>query len=151
MCRCSVVLMIIVLLDSPLNVCDATLVKFNLVSTNPFRLARSICPSCTPPPPLPPSTQSMCSMQPIDSSYCLLRMCRDALPPPTPLPCARYTPVPYARYTPVPYARYTPAVLYNVNTYVLLTAARAIPSYACPNGAAVRECIEYGIAQSHSQ
>ena len=134
--------MIIVLLDSPLNVCDATLVKFNIVSTNPFRLARSICPSCTP-PPLPPSTQSMCSMQPIDSSYCLLRTCRDALPPPTP--------VPYARYTPVPYARYTPAVLYNVNTYVLLTVARAIPSYACPNGAAVRECIEYGISQSRIQ
>ena len=36
-------------------------------------------------------------------------------------------------------------------TYVLLTAARAMPSYTRPNGAAVRECIEYGIAQSRSQ
>ena len=31
-------------------------------------------------------------------------------------------------------------------TYVLLTAARAIPSYTRPDGAAVRKCIEYGIA-----
>ena len=38
-----------------------------------------------------------------------------------------------------------------VCNYVLLTAARAIPSYTRPNGAAVRECIEYGIAQSRSQ
>ena len=36
-------------------------------------------------------------------------------------------------------------------TYVLLTAARAIPSYTRQNGAALRECIEYGIAQSRSQ
>ena len=31
-------------------------------------------------------------------------------------------------------------------TYVLLTVARAIPSDARPNGAAVRECIKYGTA-----
>ena len=35
--------------------------------------------------------------------------------------------------------------------YVLLTAARIMPSYTRPNGAAVRECIEYGISQSRSQ
>ena len=34
---------------------------------------------------------------------------------------------------------------------MLLTAARAIPSNTRPNGAAVRECIEHGIAQSRSQ
>ena len=33
-----------------------------------------------------------------------------------------------------------------VYIYVLLTAVRAIPSYTSPNGAAVRECFEYGIA-----
>ena len=32
-----------------------------------------------------------------------------------------------------------------------LTAAVTIPSYTHPNGAAVRKCIEYGIAQSGSQ
>ena len=37
------------------------------------------------------------------------------------------------------------------NSCVLLTAARAIPSHKSPNGTTVRECIEYGIAQSSSQ
>ena len=39
----------------------------------------------------------------------------------------------------------------DVNIYVLLTAARAIPSYTRSNSAAMRECIEYDIAQIHSQ
>ena len=39
----------------------------------------------------------------------------------------------------------------EVAIYVLLTAARATPSYTRSNGAAVRDCIEYGFAQSRSQ
>ena len=38
-----------------------------------------------------------------------------------------------------------------MNIYVLLTAAIAISSYTRPNGAAMRECMKYGIAQSRSQ